>query len=56
MQQENNKFLNMFLASKDIEGCSSRTLKYYQDILSKFIEYIDKSIKDITTDDIRIYF
>lgn len=56
MQQENNNFLNMFLASKDIEGCSSRTLKYYQDILSKFIKYIDKSIKDITTDDIRIYF
>ena len=56
MQQENNKFLNMFLASKDIEGCSSRTIKYYRDILSKFIEYIDKSIQDITTDDIRIYF
>ena len=45
----------MFLSSKDIEGCSSRTLKYYRDIISKFIEYIEKLLSKVTTDDIRIY-
>lgn len=45
----------MFLSAKDIEGCSNRTIKYYKDIILKLIENIDKPIKEITTDDIRLY-
>lgn len=51
----NYKFLDMFLSSKDIEGCSSRTIKYYRDIISKFIEYTNKLFSEVTTDDIRLY-
>lgn len=52
----NDDYLNMFISAKDIEGCSSKTLKYYKDIILKFIRHIEKPIKDITTDDIRLYF
>lgn len=47
--------MNMFLSAKDIEGCSNRTIKYYKDIILKFIKNVDKPIKEITTDDIRLY-
>jgi len=47
--------MNMFLSAKDIEGCSQRTIKYYKDIISKLIDNIQKPIKEITTDDIRLY-
>ncbi len=47
--------MNMFLSAKDIEGCSDRTIKYYRDIILKLINYINKPIKEITTDDIRLY-
>ncbi len=56
MQQENKNFLNMFLSAKNIEGCSNKTIKYYKDILLKFLFYINKPIQEITTDDIRLYF
>lgn len=52
----NEDYLNMFLSAKDIEGCSSKTLKYYKDIILKFIKKIEKPIQEITTDDIRLYF
>ena len=47
----NDDYLNMFISAKDIEGCSSKTLKYYKDIILKFIRHIEKPIKEITTDD-----
>lgn len=54
-RSSNDTLLKMFLSSKDVEGCSSKTLKYYKEILEKFIKDIDKSIKEITTDEIRHY-
>lgn len=55
MELKNQDFMNMFLSAKDIEGCSKRTIKYYKDIIEKFLSNIGKSIKEITTDDIRLY-
>lgn len=55
MELKNQDFMNMFLSAKDIEGCSQRTIKYYKDIIEKFLNNIGKSIKEITTDDIRLY-
>lgn len=55
MELKNQDFMNMFLSAKDIEGCSKRTIKYYKDIIEKFLNNIGKSIKEITTDDIRLY-
>ncbi|MEG2342529.1 MAG: tyrosine-type recombinase/integrase [Bacilli bacterium] len=54
-QEENKKFINMFISSKEVEGCSKRTINYYKEIIEKFILTFDKSIKLITTNDIRNY-
>ncbi|MDO4171008.1 MAG: tyrosine-type recombinase/integrase [Lachnospiraceae bacterium] len=53
--ESNTKLLNLFLASKKIEGCSDKTLKYYSFTLMRFLEVIDKNIASITTNDIRFY-
>lgn len=53
--EENKKLIDLFLSSKKIEGCSNRTIKYYEEIINKFISEFDKSIKNIDTDNIRQY-
>lgn len=53
--EENKKLIGLFLSSKKIEGCSNRTIKYYEEIINKFISEFDKSIKNIDTDNIRQY-
>lgn len=54
-RSSNDTLLKMFLSAKNVEWCSSKTLKYYRKILEKFIKDIDKTIKEITTDEIRHY-
>lgn len=54
-RSSNTNYLKMFISAKEIEGCSSKTLKYYKEILQKFIIDIEKSVKEITTDEIRHY-
>ena len=43
------------ISAKEIEGCSTRTLKYYREIIEKLINTIDKPIKEIQTEEIRKY-
>ena len=52
---ENKKMIDSFISSKQVEGCSERTIKYYKEIVDKFSDNFDKSIKQITTEEIRIY-
>lgn len=52
---ENKKIIDSFISSKQVEGCSDRTIKYYREIIEKFSNSFDKSIKQLTTDEIRIY-
>ena len=47
--------INNFISSKEVEGCSNRTIKYYQEIIDKFIDSFDKSIKSINAEEIRQY-
>ncbi len=54
-RSSNDKLLKMFLSAKNVEGCSSKTLKYYREILERFLKDIDKPIKETTTDEIRHY-
>lgn len=54
-KETNEKYINLFVSAKEIEGCSKRTIKYYRDIIEKMAETIDKAIKEITTEDIRKY-
>ena len=51
----NEQLLNVFLNAKQIEGCSSRTIAYYKMEDVKFFDFIQKSILEITTDDVRDY-
>ena len=34
-QKNNEEILNKFISSKEIEGCSTRTLNYYKDNINK---------------------
>lgn len=52
---ENTSMIESFISSKEIEGCSDRTIKYYKEIIDKFNDSFDKSIKKITTEEIRSY-
>lgn len=51
----NSKLLQAFLSSKRLEGCSEKTLSYYQSTIGMMISDLRISITEITTDDIRNY-
>ena len=54
-KQENSRFLEMFISAKRVEGCSENTLKYYQTTIEKLLDSTNKWIKEINTDDLRLY-
>ncbi len=51
----NDDFLNMFLAAKRIEGCSERTINYYQITVKHLLSCTNTSVRKITTEEIREY-
>ena len=54
-QETNEKYINLFLSAKEVEGCSYRTIKYYRETLQHLINSLRKSFKNIQTEDIRNY-
>lgn len=48
-------YVELFLSAKRIEGCSEKSLKYYQSTILKLLEETKKDIKHIVTEDIRSY-
>lgn len=44
-----------FLAAKRVEGCSNKTLTYYDSTIRNVLKSTGKAVQDITTDDLRIY-
>lgn len=52
---ENSQFVSNFLSAKQVEGCSVKTLEYYKAIIDKMILKVSKSVKNISTEDIRQY-
>jgi len=54
-QIDNDLYLKNFISSKNIEGCSSKTLDYYESTIGRMLEQINKHILSIETDDIRNY-
>lgn len=55
-QKDNEKdLLQLFLAAKRVEGCSGKTVKYYESTIRNAIGKIKKEITSIETDDLRIY-
>ena len=47
--------VELFLSAKRIEGCSEKSLKYYNATIQALLDGIGKPIKHIQTDDIRNY-
>ena len=48
-------YIGLFITSKRIEGCSEKTLSYYESTTRKMHDYIGKRACNITTEDLRGY-
>lgn len=53
--RENSHLVAVFLSAKKIEGCSEKTIHYYQSSIEKLLSTISKEVRDINTNDIRCY-
>ena len=49
----NDALVDAFISAKKIEGCSEKTLKYYQSSIQTLLSSIGKLIHEINTNDIR---
>lgn len=52
---DSENLVNIFIAAKRIEGCSEKTLKYYQTTIDAMIASINKVVRHIQTEDLRFY-
>ena len=52
---EQADLVQLFLAAKRVEGCSDKTIKYYDSTIRNAVAKINKEIILISTDDLRIY-
>lgn len=54
-EQEHTDAVAAFIAAKRIEGCSEKTLTYYNKTITAMVTAIGKTVQQITTDDLRQY-
>ena len=54
-EDDSNELLAMFIAAKRIEGCSEKTLKYYQTTVDAMLTSLRKNVRHILTEDLRTY-
>ena len=54
-KEDNIQLLNNFIASKRVEGCSEKTLGYYESTIAKMFSLLPKHVYNIQTDDLRKY-
>lgn len=52
---DTQSFLKIFLAAKRVEGCSEKTIRYYDSTIRNVLTAIGKEVKSVTTDDLRVY-
>lgn len=52
---ENGGLLEVFIAAKRVEGCSEKSLKYYDATMCNLFGSIIKPVREISTDDLRKY-
>lgn len=48
-------FLQLYISAKRVEGCSEKTLSYYETTIANALKSIKNPVKQITTDDLRLY-
>lgn len=51
----NETYIDDYLSAKQVEGCSEKTIKYYQATLLMMVSTLQKSVRKITTEDLREY-
>lgn len=54
-EDDSDELISAFLSAKRIEGCSEKTLKYYQTTIEAMCSTVGKSLRRITTEDLRSY-
>ncbi|MBR3794403.1 MAG: tyrosine-type recombinase/integrase [Clostridia bacterium] len=54
-ENDNRHLVSVFLAAKRVEGCSEKTVRYYDSTIRNVLTAVCKDIKQITTDDLRMY-
>ena len=54
-EDDSNDLVAMFIAAKRIEGCSKKTLKYYQTTIDAMVSSLGKNVRHILTEDLRTY-
>lgn len=52
---DNGGLLEVFIAAKRIEGCSEKSMKYYDSTVRQMLGSVDKPVREIGTDDLRGY-
>ncbi|MGO5239584.1 site-specific tyrosine recombinase/integron integrase [Parolsenella sp. LCP21S3_E11] len=55
LSKNNQDLLALFITAKKIEGCSQKTLRYYDDTLTRALTVLNKPIPQIESDDLRQY-
>ncbi|MCM1188288.1 MAG: tyrosine-type recombinase/integrase [bacterium] len=54
-ERKSEGFLEMFIAAKRVEGCSEKSLRYYESTIRNMLEGIGKLERNIATEDLRGY-
>lgn len=52
---KNRDWIKRFLVAKLAKGCTGRTINYYGTTIPKILEEIDKSVDEISPDDVRLW-
>ena len=54
-KEEKPNLLAMFIAAKRVEGCSEKSIRYYESTIRNMLDEIGKPERQITTEDLRAY-
>lgn len=54
-RKANDDLAAQFISAKRIEGCSEKTLNYYENAIRAFLDETSKELHDVTTNEIRKY-
>lgn len=54
-KETNSELLDMFLSAKRVEGCSEKTLRYYETSIRRLFAAVDSHVTHMQTDDLRGY-
>lgn len=52
---EEQDFLKLFISAKRVEGCSDKTLKYYESTIRNMLDELNKNARSISTEALRQY-